>query len=144
MMSSKQRKFLLLLYLLQRKNIEIDINTKLLFAVWYTRLKRKDNINHQQKRRWWIRPINQKRHEQGDGNHLIEEMRLYDTEVHFQYTHLTIEDFDNLLHIVGPKIEKISTHYRDPIPSRSRLYLTLRYVLICLIYIFNVKFHCII
>lgn len=62
-------------------------------------------------------------------------MRLYDTEVHFQYTRLTIEGFDNLLHIVGPKIEKISTHYRDPIPERSRLYLTLRQVLILLIYI---------
>lgn len=55
-------------------------------------------------------------------------MRLYDTEVHFQYTHLTIEGFDNLLRIVGPKIEKISTHYRDPIPECSRLYLTLRFL----------------
>lgn len=35
-----------------------------------------DNIYYR-KRRWWIRPINQKRDEQGDGNHLIEEMRLY-------------------------------------------------------------------
>lgn len=61
-----------------------------------------------------------------DGNHLIEEMRLHDTEVHFQYTSLTISDFDNLLHIVGPKIQKISTYYRDPIPERDRLYLTLR------------------
>lgn len=55
-------------------------------------------------------------------------MRLYDTEVHFQYTRLTIEGFDNLLRIVGPKIEKKSTHYRDPISERSRLYLTLRFL----------------
>lgn len=118
-MNNKQRKQLLvLLFLLQKNNIKL--NTKLLLAIWYARLK------HKQKRRWWVRPINQKRYEQGDGDHLIEEMRLYDTEVHFQYTRLTIEGFDNLLRIVGPKIEKKSTHYRDPIPERSRLYLTLR------------------
>ncbi|KYN03874.1 hypothetical protein ALC62_05279, partial [Cyphomyrmex costatus] len=52
---------------------------------------KKKNINYQQKRRWWIRPINQKRNNQGDGNHLIQEMRLYDVEVHFQYTRLTVE-----------------------------------------------------
>ncbi|XP_039314630.1 protein ALP1-like [Solenopsis invicta] len=127
MMNSKQRKrFLLLLYLLQKKDKEIDTNMKLFIVIWWIGLKR-ININ-ERKRRWWVRPINQKRNEQGDGNHLIEEMRLYDTEVHFQYTRLTIESFDNLLRIVGPKIEKISTHYREPIPARSKLYLTLRFL----------------
>jgi len=117
-MDSKLRKqFLLFLYLLRKKNEEINTNIKLLLTIWYVQFKKTLNINHQRKRRWWVHPINQKRNEQGDGNHLIEEMRLYDTEVHFKYTRLTIEEFDNLLCLVGPKIEKISTIYRDPIPA---------------------------
>ncbi|XP_018402805.1 PREDICTED: putative nuclease HARBI1 [Cyphomyrmex costatus] len=99
-----------------------------LLALWYIELKKTTNINYRRKRRWWVRPINQKRNHQGDGDHLIHEMRLYDVEVHFQYTRLTVEGFDNLLRIVQPHIEKMPTNYRKPIPARSRLYLTLRFL----------------
>ncbi|KAL1487686.1 hypothetical protein ABEB36_015663 [Hypothenemus hampei] len=57
-------------------------------------------------RRWWVRPIYQRRLQQGDYHNLIKEMRLFDTEMFFHFTRMSIVQFENLLAIVAPKLRK--------------------------------------
>lgn len=88
-------------------------------------------IHHQRKnrrkqRRYWVRPIIHERINQGDGHHLINEIRLFDPETHFAYCRMTVAKFDDLLQRVQPLIEKQITNFRHPISARDRLYLTLR------------------
>ena len=78
----------------------------------------------EERRRWWVRPINERRKEQGDYENLVQEMRLNDVEMFFNYTRLTVEQFDCLLKLVGPSLQKIS--FREPITPGARLTLTLR------------------
>jgi hypothetical protein len=54
------------------------------FYIW---LKK---YNKKQKRRWWMRQVNQNRRQQGDHHNLIQEMRLGDPDMFFNYTRLTI------------------------------------------------------
>lgn len=124
-MNDEDRQLLLLLSIYCKKRMFNRKKILLLLATWHAQLGNHDNVQ-QRKRRWWVRPINQFRLEQGDGNHLIEEMRLSDTEVHFQYTRMTRVVFDELLTKVGPKIEKLATYCREPISARDKLYMTLR------------------
>jgi hypothetical protein len=90
------------------------------FYIW---LKK---YNKKQKRRWWVRPINQNRRQQGDYHNLIQEMRLGDPEMFFNYTRLTVEQFDEVLACVSPVITKNS--YREPICAGARLAITLRHL----------------
>ncbi|KAI4455722.1 hypothetical protein MML48_9g00008281 [Holotrichia oblita] len=57
--------------------------------------------------------------QQGDYHNLIQEMRVGDKEMFFNYTRLTVEQFDGLLALVGPSITKNSP--RKPIPPAARL-----------------------
>ncbi|GFY69342.1 hypothetical protein TNIN_322881 [Trichonephila inaurata madagascariensis] len=84
-------------------------------------------LKREEKKRWWVRPIFQKRRSRG-ASILIEEMRLSDTESYFNFFRMSPQLFDNLLSIVGPVIAKKDTNYRDSIQPKDRLALTLRYV----------------
>ncbi|XP_011881490.1 PREDICTED: putative nuclease HARBI1 [Vollenhovia emeryi] len=55
-------------------------------------------------------------------------MRFLDVDVHVNYCRMSIQGFDYLLSLVGPLIQKMTTNFREPISSRTRLYLTLRYL----------------
>ena len=81
-------------------------------------------IKKKKRRRWWVRPIFQNRLGQGHYHNLLQEMRVTDVELFFNYSRLTIEQFDHLLSLVGPLIKKHS--YREPIAPAARLALTLR------------------
>lgn len=96
-----------------------------LTAIYYKERADQEVINRSV-RRWWVRPINQRRREQGDGENLNNEMRFLDTDIHFNYCRMNTEGFDYLLHLVGLLIQKQKTNFRDPIPASTRLYLTLR------------------
>ena len=53
----------------------------------------------------WVRPIlRRRRRQQGEFHNLLLEMRLTDSESHFQYLRMTKERFDSLLSKVGGKI----------------------------------------
>lgn len=78
------------------------------------------------RRRWYVRPINLARNSHGEC-HLIEEMRMYDEETHFNYFRMSRRKFDQLLHLIGPDISHNSTHVL-PIDPIKRLAMTLRYL----------------
>lgn len=87
-------------------------------AIYKLKFNKKRN-----KRRWWVRPIYENRRRQGHGYHLLQELRN-DDEMFFNYTRMSVETFDYLLYLVGPRLKKYS--YRTPIPEMQRLALTLR------------------
>jgi len=123
-----RRKRLQQIMVLYAQKLGIDSRQRhilLAIALYWKLQSRRENVS-KVTRRWWIRPINQNRAKQGDGEHLIDEMRLLDTESHFKYCRMTVEVFDNLLAIVKPAIKKQKTNFREPICPRTRLYLTLR------------------
>ena len=76
-------------------------------------------------RRFWVREIFKNRKTQGDYHNLVAEMRLSDPEKYFNYFRMSQEQFQNLLQLVGPLIEKIYFR-REPIGPAERLAVTLR------------------
>lgn len=92
----------------------------------YLKERADQEVENRSARRWWVRPINQRRRDQGDGENLNNEMRFLDVDVHFNYCRMNTEGFEYLLRLVGPLIQKKQTIFRDPIPASTRLYLTLR------------------
>lgn len=83
------------------------------------------NLLRYEEKRWWVRPIFQNRNQQGDYKNLIEEMRLTDVDSYFNYMRMSPNNFDELLNLVGPLLQK-KTVVREPISSGQRLALTLR------------------
>ncbi|KAF2890494.1 hypothetical protein ILUMI_15679 [Ignelater luminosus] len=88
----------------------------LMVGVWYLLLKRK------KARRWWVKPINANRKNQADYHNLIQEMRVSDPDMFFNYTKLAVDQFDLLLTWIGPVIKKDS--FRESINPGARLVLT--------------------
>ena len=61
-------------------------------------------------------------HEFGASEHLVQEMRLTDNEEFFNFTRLTLQQFDELLALVGKK----ANYEKDVILPNTRLLITLR------------------
>jgi len=76
-----------------------------------------------------VRPIfsEQRRLLQGASNNLIVEMQLSDEEKYFNYLRMSPTMFNELLTIVGPRIEKQKV-VRNPINAETRLHVTLRWL----------------
>ncbi|XP_020298389.1 uncharacterized protein LOC109862686 [Pseudomyrmex gracilis] len=91
-----------------------------LYAAWKAQIgKRWKN------RRWWVRPINDRRAEYGDFQTLFSELKE-DTDLFFRYTRMDVPTFYELLRLVGPHLEKRSM--RPSICPEQRLAITLRYL----------------
>ncbi|XP_051156735.1 uncharacterized protein LOC127278859 [Leptopilina boulardi] len=81
-------------------------------------------------RRFWVRPIfsAERRYQQGDSDNLLKELREdEDHEKYFTYLRVLPNIFEQLHELVQPIIEKQQV-VRDPICSRTRLEITLRYL----------------
>lgn len=76
----------------------------------------------QRKRRFWVRPINQNRLQQGDYAALFQELKE-DVDMFFKYTRMTVDCFYTLLEMVRPQLEK--SNWRA-LPAELRLSVTLR------------------
>lgn len=61
----------------------------------------------------WVHPLNQQRRRHRDYHHLIAELRL-DGQWHHQYFHMSTEQMDGLLSIIGPELT-----YRADIESKQ-------------------------
>ena len=85
---------------------------------------------HANHRRWWIRPLLLLRGAAGQYEQHFRHMRDNDPEMFFKYTRLTVEQFDLLLQLVGPSLEKCSI--RTALSPEFRLLVTLRYTLLFL------------
>ncbi|XP_018407700.1 PREDICTED: putative nuclease HARBI1 [Cyphomyrmex costatus] len=81
------------------------------------------------KRKCWMRPIfrPERRRLQGASNNLVREMQLNDADKYFNYFRMSSETIQRLLALVGPHITKQEC-IREPIPPRTRLEITLRYL----------------
>ncbi|XP_039303003.1 protein ALP1-like [Solenopsis invicta] len=76
-------------------------------------------------RRWWIRPLNKKKHH-GFMCNLFREIRLTDHEEFFGYTRLWPEQYEILLRLVTPYLRKHSI--RKSFSPHARLAVTLTYL----------------
>lgn len=74
-------------------------------------------------RRWGVHPINQLRKELGHFDNLVNEMLSSDHDKFFNYTRMSPDIFNRLLHMVSPSITKFAP---NAIPAKFRLILTLR------------------
>ena len=78
-----------------------------------------DQIN-----RMWVRPIYRNRQSIGEQKIIPE---LHDDPEKFHvYFRMSLPQFEELLSLVGPRIQKMTTTFRVPIPPRDRLAITLR------------------
>lgn len=113
---------------LRRRNTNIAVMNMLtalsMFLVYANEVEPGQGEKRRRCRRWWVRPIYERRLSQGDYHNLIQEMRLTDQEMFFNYTRMTIKIFDKLLSIVGPTITPRSN--RPSISAGCRLAITLR------------------
>ena len=88
--------------------------------------RRKRKQRGEQRREWYVRPLNRTRPDNGEYHSLVQDMRiLQDNIVHFRYFRMSMERFDDLLHRVGPLITHAKTH-SVPVSAAERLSLTLR------------------
>lgn len=78
-------------------------------------------------RKFAIRPIYQRRVQQGEYHNLLQELRLQDAESHFRYLRMSKETFDQLLTRVKPLLTRRRKYSREISPAQ-RLAITLRYL----------------
>lgn len=90
--------------------------------------RRKRNARGEIIRRWWTHPINQVRQDEGAWTLLMERFRVEFPEKHHSCLRMSRENFDIILQLVSPNIEKLDTHLRKAIPSDQRLCVTLYYL----------------
>lgn len=75
------------------------------------------------RRRWWVRPINQLKNEQGYRVNLLRELETQDHEEFFHNLRMWPEHFKWLLDRVRDKLQKQS--WRTPLDPKLRLQVTL-------------------
>lgn len=98
-----------------------------IYLVYTVLLQNQKNIR--KKRKFWVRPMftHEMRRLQGASDNLVIEMQTTDREKFFNYFRMTPELFEELLTLIGPRIEKQEL-CRIPISPRTRLQLTLRWL----------------
>ena len=72
-----------------------DLRLALLLVCVHSRRRRRRRLSSQKST--WVRPIFERRRNQGDYHQLLQEMRLGDTESHFRFLRMSKERFDMLL-----------------------------------------------
>ncbi|RXN38386.1 ANTAGONIST OF LIKE HETEROCHROMATIN PROTEIN 1-like protein [Labeo rohita] len=78
-------------------------------------------------KRLWVHPILRSRNERGEFHSLIQELHL-DEDRHKEYFRLSTAEFDRLLTMVAPVIEKQDTTLRQAIGPAERLAICLRFL----------------
>lgn len=77
--------------------------------------------------RYWQRSFLQAR-KNYSGSHLLTDLKVDDAAGFKIFCRMSVTDFEYLLNLVGPKIAKRNTNYRDAIPLHERLAVTLRFL----------------
>uniref|UniRef100_A0A6P7GNG8 Protein ANTAGONIST OF LIKE HETEROCHROMATIN PROTEIN 1-like n=1 Tax=Diabrotica virgifera virgifera TaxID=50390 RepID=A0A6P7GNG8_DIAVI len=83
--------------------------------------------DNSRKRRKWVHDINLERLKCGEYHTLMPQLRKDDKRCYI-YFRMTIDCFDELLHLVENDIRKSDTNYREAISPEERLAITLRYL----------------
>ena len=82
---------------------EEEYEEALLLLALYHRCK-----HNKKQKRFWVQPIISQQRQHGSFSTLVQEIRLFNAQLHFQYFQMTKEKFDDLLHRVKTFI---SIHY---------------------------------
>jgi hypothetical protein len=80
------------------------------------------------KRRFWVRQWIGRRNALGVYSTLLQELRDEDVVEFTSYMRMDIAAFEELYSLVEPAIVKLNTKFRDSIPGRQRLAVTLRFL----------------
>lgn len=86
------------------------------------------NQLQRKQRRWWVRPWIQRREELGALSRLLQELKEEDPETYRNVLRMTAPQFQELLELVEPLIKKQDTVFRQAIPCKTKLEITLRYL----------------
>ncbi|KAK8758607.1 hypothetical protein V5799_017472 [Amblyomma americanum] len=78
-------------------------------------------------RRWWVRPIWENRKQESEFHTAMPLLMNGDTEYFQKYYRMSSEKFEELHSLVEGPLTKLFV-VREPIPSRARLAMTLRYM----------------
>ena len=76
----------------------------------------------------WVHPINARRLEKGEFYTLYPDLRHFQPKFFAMYR-MNPRKFDQLLRLVGPRLEKKWTKMRNPLSPKQKLVITLRYVI---------------
>lgn len=82
--------------------------------------------NYKRKHRWWKRELFM-----GSStaqNDFLEKLLSDDQSLFKNFSRMSVEDFNYLLHKLSPRIRKNDTNYREAIPPKIRLLVTLRFL----------------
>lgn len=111
---------------------EIAAAEYVLFASCYLLTKmQNNNVNQRKERKVWVREWLRKRQEEGAYSKLLVELRNGDSgeqRLYRDFPRMTHRDFEHLLQLATPLIEKSNTRFRESIPPGERLALTLHYL----------------
>ena len=75
-------------------------------------------------RRWWIHPLNLERFQKSEFFNLYLDLRKYDDRF-FKMYRMHVNQFDYLLSLLRPHLQKQTTRYREPISPEERLVVTI-------------------
>ncbi|KAM7311119.1 uncharacterized protein ISCGN_008026 [Ixodes scapularis] len=78
--------------------------------------------------RFWVRPSWRFRNTEGQASALLPRLRARDEGYFRDFLRMPPSTFDTLLGLVGPKIERKVTPFREPISPHDRLAITLRFL----------------
>ncbi|KAK9879179.1 hypothetical protein WA026_004027 [Henosepilachna vigintioctopunctata] len=89
--------------------------------------RRNENGKNRKVRRWWAKELFRQRLQYG--NRLMADMVIQHTEETVRnFVRMSSEDFEYLLTMVSPKINKMNTNMREAITAKERLAVTLRFL----------------
>lgn len=91
------------------------------------RKKKQQKAIEKRKHRWWIKELYRNRTLHGC-EHLLLDMTFENVDSFQNFTRMSTDDFELLLTMVKPLIEKRNTNFRCAISARERLIVTLRYL----------------